>query len=679
MVLCNRCAAINFGWLIEYACAETSTTGLERGMNPLSLFKVTEDMAFADIKKAADQGCELCGMIQHGLVDPRDPFLLDKDLSLVNDTPIELSLTTEMCHPNLAPSSVQCYSLCASYPSRVMTVRDRVTFTLASSNGNNSCVSKHCTSWTPALWRSWVGDCVRTHEPCKPIDSNRYTPTRLIDVRSGTTALRLVESHDGFPEYIALSHCWGGSLPLRTTSANLNDHLDAIPWESMPPTFRDAVEVTLALGYHYLWIDCLCIIQDSESDWLRECALMLQVYSCAVVTIAASQSTSPSDGMFKSVDRPNYTCTIPICWPSTGELDSLVIDLPLHARDHGPDHVAVGPLSKRGWALQEQVLSQRVLHICADGTFFQCAYCECSNRLPWPMPIARRSRSLLSSRTFLQIEDPHQILIQWHALVFHYAYRYLTFARDRLPAVSGIARRVAGRLHQSYVAGLWSDDLVVGLLWQVANPDSSRASKHSRYPGPSWSWASGNQSLSHLAYLVHKRHAEDWLQGSASISQLEDHDWAPCLEIQDWSVELAGDDPFAEVRSGQLTILGKIRQVMMKTSVKRYERQHFIMYKPGHFDNVSYSPDFPVPSTAPDACVAAYCLPVGFLKISSFSAACFMLVLQPVPGHARTFKRSGSTLLGGYQSDRETEERKASFLAAVDWFLAAEPEQIFLI
>jgi hypothetical protein len=672
MVLCSRCAAIDFGLLIERACFKTS--------HALTRRKVVNSTPFGDIVKAAVQGCELCGMIRYGLFVVPRPHPQAAGPPVADDIPIELSLNMEMCHPDLAPLYAQCYSLCASYIIGPSTIRAPVILTLASSNGNSPCVSKQRASWNPGLWRSWLEACGKTHQSCKPIDPNRYTPTRLIDMSSGTARLRLVESYDGFPEYVALSHCWGGSLPLRTTSANFANHSNAIPWEPMPATFKDAVEVTLALGYRFLWIDCLCIIQDSESDWLRECALMLKVYSCAAVTIAASQSTSPSDGMFKPVDRPRYTCTVPTCWSGTGELDSLIIDLPLHPELEGSDRTAIGPLTERGWALQERVLSQRVLHICADGTFFECAYCECSDRLPWPKPPAMEGWSLPFSRTFLRMEDPHHILTQWHGLVYHYARRYLTCAGDRLPAVSGIARLVARRLDQSYVAGLWSDDLVVGLIWTTGYPDQSLALKPSRYPGPSWSWASVNKDITYLAAWIRKHHAEDWFKGSKSISQLEGGDWVPCLEVKNWSVELAGDDPYAEVKSGQLTILGRIRQVMVKTPANPYESRSSLMYEPGHSVDVVYYPDFPEPSTAPDVGLSVYCLPLGFLNPDPIeSAYCFMLVLQPVPGHARTFKRVGSMKIRAYRPVQDTEEREESFRMAVDWFFAAEPEQILLV
>jgi hypothetical protein len=673
MVLCDRCVAIDFGLLIERACSEARPEPLS---DALSQFKITEDVPFADIKNAAHQGCELCGMIQYGLLDMPYLHVPDNDVRPGPDTAITLLLVLQKCHPDFTTTYAQCYGLRASHRLAPPHVNGGVTLTLASSNGNNPRVSKLRSSWNPALWRSWIDDCVGTHEQCKPTDLTQYTPTRLIDVGSGTAAPRLVESQEGSPEYVALSHCWGGSLPLRTTSANFQDLLETLPLELMPVSFQDAVQVTRAMGYRFLWIDCLCIIQDSESDWLRECALMHQVYAYAVVTISASQSTSPSDGMFEPVDRPGYTYNLPTCWTSTGELDSLMIDLPPHPLRYGPDSIMIGPLSKRGWVLQEQVLSRRLLHICASGTFFQCAYCERSDRLPWPMVPSRFSESLTCTRNFLrEALDPCQLLGQWYGLVFNYAGRYLTYAGDRLPAMSGIARLVAGRLDESYLAGLWSSDIVAGLVWTVRHADIPRATHPSHYPGPLWSWTSVNRAICYPAVYTSKRHSKTWFRGRESIPLLEVFDWAPCLEVQDWSIELAGNDPFAEVKSGRLTLTGKMRSITITDPTGR-SQQPSLSYVSDQSIKVEYCADSPEPATDSQERKIAFGLLVGFEGGGAENAKCVMLVVQPIAGHADTLKRIGCMsvyLNSGYGESAET------FYPAVDWILAAETRQIYLV
>jgi hypothetical protein len=46
----------------------------------------------------------------------------------------------------------------------------------------------------------------------------------------------------------------------------------------MPATFFDATIITRELGYRYLWIDSLCIVQDFLEDWEAESQNMGNIY-----------------------------------------------------------------------------------------------------------------------------------------------------------------------------------------------------------------------------------------------------------------------------------------------------------------------------------------------------------------------------------------------------------------
>jgi hypothetical protein len=95
--------------------------------------------------------------------------------------------------------------------------------------------------------------------------------------------LKLTSSFDPPAKYAALSHCWGLYPLLTTTTSNISSHSSrppgrsGIPLSSLPRTFRDAILIKRALGLRYLWIDSLCIIQDSDVDWEREWALMGEI------------------------------------------------------------------------------------------------------------------------------------------------------------------------------------------------------------------------------------------------------------------------------------------------------------------------------------------------------------------------------------------------------------------
>lgn len=88
---------------------------------------------------------------------------------------------------------------------------------------------------------------------------------RILDLTEAHTGLvRVIETGGRHDRYLALSHCWGdpGRHPLKTTRANLKDHASGISISGLPRTFRDAITVCNRLSVQYLWIDCLCIVQD---------------------------------------------------------------------------------------------------------------------------------------------------------------------------------------------------------------------------------------------------------------------------------------------------------------------------------------------------------------------------------------------------------------------------------
>jgi len=142
-------------------------------------------------------------------------------------------------------------------------------------------------------WQSWISKCQKDHKSCLALGTELFFPTRLLDLRN--SAVRLVNGHDlnlSDGGYTALSYCWGNNMPesSKTTTETMEAHQQAINFALLPKTLREAIIVTRSLGISFIWIDALCIIQGDEDDWNRESATMYQVYSQAVVTIAAGIS-----------------------------------------------------------------------------------------------------------------------------------------------------------------------------------------------------------------------------------------------------------------------------------------------------------------------------------------------------------------------------------------------------
>lgn len=94
--------------------------------------------------------------------------------------------------------------------------------------------------------------------------------------------------------YAALSHCWGSVQPLTLNTSTAQQLYSGISIETFPRTFQNALWVTHKLNLPYLWIDSLCIIQDSNDDWVRGSARMCDVYRNTYLTIAATKSKNSS-------------------------------------------------------------------------------------------------------------------------------------------------------------------------------------------------------------------------------------------------------------------------------------------------------------------------------------------------------------------------------------------------
>ncbi|KAK1700193.1 heterokaryon incompatibility protein-domain-containing protein [Colletotrichum godetiae] len=130
--------------------------------------------------------------------------------------------------------------------------------------------------------RSWMSTCDEQHTDCLR-DSTGLRPSRLLDL-SSTTTMRLRDAHVTYDQYAALSYCWGGDQQLKTTRSTLAQILEAyleIDLAFLSATIQDAVRVAKRIGVNYLWVDSLCIVQDSPEDREVEMSKMASIYQNA--------------------------------------------------------------------------------------------------------------------------------------------------------------------------------------------------------------------------------------------------------------------------------------------------------------------------------------------------------------------------------------------------------------
>jgi hypothetical protein len=295
------------------------------------------------------------------------------------------------------------------------------------------------------LAKAWMNDCARNHPLCpKPQDA--IFPTRVLDV--GDSAESLEGLHLVVPgkvtkeKWIALSYCWGETNETYwTTTKNLEDHLRQIPFEKLPLTMRDAIRVTRSLGIRYLWIDALCIIQDSDEDWQAEAAKMMNVYRNAYVTIAANTGGNANSGL--CIDR-NVLESRPYEMKFQEANGKQLIRYRWIHPPRMPWKMVVksGNLQKRGWTLQETSMAVRTIYYDENGLFWQCREGIRQERVP--SYLIRANDPLVPRRIFdSYADDPMNIFTMWGDIVQEYTARNLTYESDKLFALAGMASAVA--------------------------------------------------------------------------------------------------------------------------------------------------------------------------------------------------------------------------------------------
>ena len=161
--------------------------------------------------------------------------------------------------------------------------------------------------------RGWLKHCRGRHTSCRGSDTlgSDQQPGRFINVGDLSVPMSSARVHleksDGRVErYLALSYCWGGYVPKQTTTRNLKTYHESLPFDELPETFRDAIELTRSLGFQYLWIDALCIIQDSREDWEAESKKMGRIFRRASIVLASSHAENPTSGLFPRGKLPDH-------------------------------------------------------------------------------------------------------------------------------------------------------------------------------------------------------------------------------------------------------------------------------------------------------------------------------------------------------------------------------------
>ncbi|RSL74450.1 hypothetical protein CEP53_000294 [Fusarium sp. AF-6] len=361
--------------------------------------------------------------------------------------------------------------------------------------------------------RGWI-DCCKAHHGrrCNPSTRRPITSFRLIDC----TTRDIVDGQLAMDEFVALSYVWGPSARKPAT-------MDHVRVEHAERVVEDAIRVTQALGYRYLWVDRHCITNEDEKIRKRQLLEMNAVYANAQVTIVAAAGEDSAFGL-PGVSRARQQ-------PYARVQGHSLVAVPREPADYIQNSV----WWTRGWTFQEGVLSRRRLIFTEHEVSYECRGMVARECVELPERIHR-----IAATRYPIHEDARVFSRRGHGRgpsiwtqISEYTERHLTHDYDILNAMLGIFEVAAERKTPVYhLCGVpiirrsfnntdgqtLLEAFVTGLCWKV---DSGTR----REGFPSWSWT-GWKGRAHGA----KQAAISFMFGFAiEVSMIPRHDPSEAL------------------------------------------------------------------------------------------------------------------------------------------------------
>lgn len=473
-----------------------------------------------EVHKSALNLCHLCILLHHAATTHRDERCLFYDTGYLQ-LMVKYPSLGSTCGNGLVQTAGHLYcpvdtqgemSLIISQPGRDHNPSARNNMTLADSAqlSQSTASDSHL-----QLARRWLGDCEKSHERCRQyLKSSCALPTRLLVLgpQRGSRMIRLCDTKSlkEHPRYVTLSHCWGGIKPLaltKSTEAMLSKGFD---WSNLPPTFKDAAWVTLQLGFRYLWIDSLCIMQDSAEDWESESSIMGQIYIGCALNISALWARNCNDGLFVQREPLLYRpCALTTKSWRCEEIGTWACSLDPRAEYEHERSL----LGSRGWVVQERMLSPRTLHYGPHSISWECRLGDAGEDHPYFSSSSyyetiRPKQELVkigNSFTYMgwdtkvknMSDDVLRLYSKWITIVHFYTGCSLTHSEDTLVAINGIVGIISQITRLSNIAGLWRESIILELMWIAEDQTKVSIARVARsasatqpYLAPTWSWAS---------------------------------------------------------------------------------------------------------------------------------------------------------------------------------------------
>ena len=270
---------------------------------------------------------------------------------------------------------------------------------------------------------------------------------------------------------------------------------------------------------------------------------MKDVYKNSLLTIAATGATDPSIGCFRDRE-PELIETLKF---RAHALDGPEVEYVAVEYGIFRDNIRYSPICRRGWILQERLLSSRVLHFGKHQMLWECNELDACESHPYGIK-AEVASNWYSKKGLLTNNDEDSFQQKWQSIIELYTSCQLTQPSDKCLAIAGIADEFHSLSETSYVAGLWRESLELGLLWRaLVLPDFNGSENRlfrgraTTYTAPSWSWLSYGSDIEWFPF--HEAHQEI------------------LLEIVDIALELHNNNKFGPFKSGHVRARGMLSPV----------------------------------------------------------------------------------------------------------------------
>ncbi|KAK2771268.1 heterokaryon incompatibility protein [Colletotrichum kahawae] len=425
----------------------------------------------------------------------------------------------------------------------------------------------------------WYQSCQLSHGKCSSLPTRGFgwLPSRLIDIgQAEDDNWKLVITAENAGKlldvrYATLSYRWGlKPQALMLNTLTVGGFLGGNPIANLPKTFKEFIVVSRKLGFRYVWIDCLCIIQDCSQDWNQEAPTMRDVYANSGCNILACDSSDPGGGLFRFRNPNDLLPGLVETNLSSGQPQRYIVrDGMLRYRLH----YDVKTLADRGWVFQERFLAPRLLSFHGQRISWECCEGREWERLYQGFESSISIMEELLASTQQSAEAPHGQMTEatknlWVRVVMLYSQCKLTKSEDKLLAFVGVAKVFQELTGDTYLAGIWKSQLYIQLDWHTSGHLTKLPR---RYRAPSWSWASVDSPVEIQNQYFES--SEGWITEDPTF-----------LEILGVSVTANAFGGMADASDGGLKVRGKcFRCSYEKKASHSYIGESFLIRPDGDF------------------------------------------------------------------------------------------------